>query len=142
MGKIIEYEGYNFEVLPESNSYKPFKVKCLENGEIKDSSINHKSAMDLIITLIEASNSSLELQSKDKEYVENIFSTYLKNKKLKEANNIVETKIAGKRIYGKVTIVKSDIYSKERVYLTDKFKIVARAEYRPIGISEIIVEEI
>ena len=138
IGEIVYKDGFSFKKIKSIDKERLYRVRCLENGEEKDSSINYDDAISLILGNISFAESRLIQKSKEKSYVKEIFEQNLKGYKLSEADDIVEDKILNKCIYGNIQREKFDNKS---VYKTDSFKIIVIREHGKY-ITSIQVEEI
>lgn len=141
MGDIIKQDGYTFEKIESKIAEKPYRVRCVETGDEKDSSISYEQAIYLILTPINYYKEKLVEDSKDREYVKNVFEKFLINNKLSELNKIVENEIAGTCITGRIIAIERQLDDLNQVYFTENYKITAICEYgRLRGITSILVE--
>lgn len=141
MRDTVKYQGYTFEKI-NAKGDRPYKVRCYETGEEKNSSISFEDAMNLIISPIEYSKSVLHIKSSEKSYVEGVFKDVLLNKKLSEINDIVKDEVAGKKIEGEIIFCDRDKFDKTQVYTTEIFKITAICERKRVRIiTNITIEE-
>lgn len=46
---IFEYKGYTFEKIKANIKQRPYKVRCLETSDTKDSSFSYEDAADMLV---------------------------------------------------------------------------------------------
>ncbi|MBN3346145.1 hypothetical protein EXM98_02935 [Clostridium botulinum] len=141
MGYMIKQDGYTFKKIESKIAEKPYRVRCIETGEEKDSSISYEQAICLILTPINSHREKLVEDSKDEQYVKNVFEKCLINNKLSELNEIVENQIAGTRIAGQIIAIQRQMCDLKQIYFTEHYKITAVCEYgRLKGVTSILIE--
>ena len=129
MRETITKEGFNFEVIKSTNPRRPYRVRCLESLEEKDSALSYDDAVCLLLTPMLAAKKQIEITSHDIEYVKKAFSILL-GKKKSQCDELVKNEIVNRGL------IKGTIYSlkeKERFqefkeYQTDVFIVTAYFE--------------
>ncbi len=125
MGNKFELEGYSFIKVKEKNNDRPFRVKFIETGEEKDSSISHISAASLLLEQYNFSQAIIDSNNKDESYIKKVFNEVLLGRKKSECDYLVKSQIVEKeRIKGKLISIQSrERAAKNKEYLTEYFKI-------------------
>lgn len=129
MDRFFEMNGYTFKAVKSTNPQRPFKVRCLQTLEEKDSAMSYEDAISLLLTPKLSCQAKLDEDSQNIEYVKNVFSILI-GKKKSECDEIVENDIANRGL------IKGTIYSikeKERFqvykeYKTENFLITVHFE--------------
>ena len=140
IGEIVYKDNFSFKKIKSIDKEIPYRVRCLENGEEKDSYISYEDAIELILGNISFAESRLIEKSKDESYIRGIFEQNLKGHKLSEADGIVKNKIS-EEIYGDVFYYRREKFSNKDVYTTSIYKVTAINEYGRY-ITSIQVEEL
>lgn len=98
---------YTFVELKAKKGYRPYRVRCLETGEEKDSSISYADAAGLLLDTYSFADELLKSDSQNQNYIEKIFSQLL-GKKKSECTSIVKDEIAlSGKIQGCITQISS-----------------------------------
>lgn len=145
MGNTSDYRGHKFLKIKSNNKERPYRVKCLETLEEKDSGCSYEAAADLIVSPMEFAQNNLKLNSKDIDYVRKTFEERLIGKKKSECDNIVINEILNR------TLIDGDIFyftdterfAEYKIYRTNHFEIKVLFENSlSRGATKIIVKEL
>lgn len=125
MGNTFEYRGYTFLKIKSNIKERPYRVKCLQTLEEKDSGCSYEAAADLIISPMEFAQSTLKLNSQDINYVKKIFENRLLGKKKSECDNIVENDICHSNLIDGDIFHYNDTerFAEQKIYRTNHFEI-------------------
>lgn len=140
MSEIFAKDGYTFEEIKADNPERPFKVKCLQTGDTKDSSIGSIEAADLLVDIYKFHENVSLKNNKDKEYVKKVFEEVLRDRKRFECDNLVKLKIVDeRRLSGTIISIKDN--SEYLKYATEQFivKVYFNNGFRR-AVTDIVVE--
>lgn len=122
--------GYTFVEIESKNSNRPYRVRCRETGEEKDSAISSEDAASLLINNEKFSKSWSHRHDEDEAYIKRIFTEVLLGRKKSECGSLVKNEITDKkRIAG--TIVSGsnqDRYVPYIEYQTEDFIVTVHFE--------------
>lgn len=123
MTSFIKREGYTFEEIQSIDIHRPYRVKCIETGETKDSAISFEDAINLLLGPMKFAISSLHVNSLDKEYVQKVFSEALIGKKKSNCNEIVENEIVERKVIEGIVyeVPEKEKFEPFKEYLTEHF---------------------
>lgn len=130
MGEVFNHNGYTFEKIKSNNKQRPFRVKCIETLEEKESGCSYEDAADLISSPLEFAKNAHILNSQDINYIQKTFEQVLIGKKKSECDYYVENDILN------MNLIEGNIYyfndtekfAKYKIYKTEYFKIEVRFE--------------
>ena len=143
MAEIKSSHGYTFKTIPHTNPQRPYRVRCMETLEEKDSALSYDDAISLLVQPMLFAQARHEFNSKDKFYIENVFSI-LKGKKKSQCDELVKSEIIDRDlVLGGVAIVEeTERFQKYKVYKTLYFRITILFENGLMcGCTKIIVEK-
>ena len=132
MDEDFMLEGYHFKRIKEIIADRPYRVRCIETQETKDSSYSLEDAAEMIVHSNNAMKKNLEeIASKDRKYVKHVFKEALIGKRKCECNTSIEENI------GKTRLAKNNIIFVDEkdddipilIYETDYFRIIVLFEY-------------
>lgn len=120
----FSYKGYKFIIIDSVNPQRPYNVRCIETGDIKDSAISYMDAAGLIICSVLFAKNKLENDSKNKEYVYRVFVEKFIGRKKSECDKIVNEILERQLINGNIIkLSEKEKYSQILEYYTENFKI-------------------
>lgn len=143
MENIFKQDKYTFKELPSQKGGRPYRVKCVETGEEKDSFISYADAAGLLIGTYNFADEIIKFNSQNKDYIEKIFHQLL-GKKKSQCSNLVREEIAPSgQIQGVITQIKSDDKLETKLkYQTEYFDISVLFENGLMrGATKIIIEK-
>ena len=125
MDNQFKINGYTFREIKSTNPHRPYRVRCIETGEEKDSSISYEEAAGLLVGQYEFAKDVWDRKCKDETYVKQIFSNALLGRKKSECDEAVKTEIVEQgKIKGTVlSIVSEDKFAEYKEYQTEHFLI-------------------
>lgn len=132
MDEDFMLEGYHFKRIKEVIADRPYRVKCIETQETKDSPYSLKDAAEMIVHSNNAMKKNLEeMASKDRKYVKHIFEKILVGKRKCECNasiekNMGKTRLANNNI---IFVCEKDGDIPRLIYKTDYFCIMVLFRY-------------
>lgn len=124
MKNIFKQDKYTFEELTPKKGGRPYRVKCVETGEEKDSSISYTDAAGLLIGTYNFADEIIKSNSQNQDYIEKIFHQLL-GKKKSQCSSLVREKIAPSgQIQGCITQIQSDDKLEAKLkYQTEYFDV-------------------
>lgn len=81
MNDTFKYQGYTFLKIKSNNKERPYKVRCLETSEEKDSGCSYNAAADLIVSPLVFAKKNLSQKSRNISYVKKTFENVLLGRK-------------------------------------------------------------
>lgn len=125
MNNRFQIDGYTFEKTKGSNKHRPYKVRCLETNDYKESAISYEDAASLLTAQYAFAKAMKEGKRKDEVYVKSIFSELLVGKKISQCDRLVEEEIVNKgKLTGEiVSVINSDISAEYKEYRTEFFTV-------------------
>ena len=128
MNAIFELKGDHFQQIKAIIAERPYRVKCIETSETKDSAFSFEDAADMIVQAANSMKKNMkEIHSKDREYVKRVFTEALIGKKKCECNASIE-KNAEKTCLAENRIAFVGVKDDALIYETDYFRIMALFE--------------
>lgn len=123
MGNIFKIEEYSFTEIKSNNHNRPFRVRCLETGEEKDSAISYEDAAWLIIGPNRFAKSIIDGHNQDEIYIREVFTEVLLGRKKSECDDLVKSEIVERgRIRGTIVSIQSqERFAEYKEYQTDYF---------------------
>lgn len=115
MDEQFKQDGFTFVCINSSQPERPYRVRCLETGDTKDSALSYEDAAGLIVGPLMYAAKKLEIDSKDPIYVKKVFEQHLLGRKKSQCNAIVEEEIVGRQL------IRGDIYCKAEKERFEKF---------------------
>ena len=121
----FKVDKYTFKEIKSTNSYRPFRVRCVETGDEKDSSISCEDAAMLLVGQYQFAEDIWSNNCKDEKYVQQIFADALLGRKKSECDEVVEQEIVRQeKIKGKIfSIASEDKYALYKEYRTEHFLV-------------------
>lgn len=125
MDEQFTRDGFTFLQIKSRNPERPYKVRCLETGETKDSALSYEDAAGLITGPLMYAKRKLELDSQTSSYVKDVFERHLLGRKKSECGSIVEEEIVGRTLIKGLIIQKKEKekYEKFIEYETEHFLV-------------------
>ncbi|MBQ8575243.1 MAG: hypothetical protein IJ447_04245 [Clostridia bacterium] len=125
MEEIFEYKGYNFKAIKSINKQRPYRVRCIETNTENDSVLSYIDAASLLITPIISAKEKLLSDSKNAEYVHNVFEKLLIGKTQSESDELVKNEIVYRNlINGKITrLTDTERFPEYIIYCTEYFRV-------------------
>lgn len=125
MEEFFEYEGYNFKVIKSINKQRPYRVHCIETNTENDSALSYIDAASLLITPIISAKEKLIADSKNPEYVRNVFEKLLIGKTQSESDELVKNEIVYRDLIdGNITrLTNTERFPEYIIYCTEYFKV-------------------
>ena len=119
------YKGYTFKKIKSTDKERPYKVKCLETSDEKDSGCSYEAVADLIASPLEFSKNILLQKSQDINYVKNIFEEVLLGNKKSDCDELVENNIANANLIDGTIYYFTDkeLFAEYKIYKTTNFEI-------------------
>ncbi len=130
MENTFSLDGYSFIEIKSNNRHRPFKVRCIETTEEKDSAISYGDAAGLLINQYNFAQSIIDSNNKDESYVKKVFTDVLLGRKKSECDNLVKGEIIEKeRISGEIVSIQSqERFAEYKEYVTENFIITVLFE--------------
>ena len=139
MDKFV-IDGFTFEVMKEIVPYRPFRVKCIETGDLGESAISNEDAARLILNQIRFSEERHLADSQNLDFVKRAFFETLQEVKIKDCDQVVKEKLYP--LFPKGLNLGESNKDSYKTYFTDLFKITVlfnRGKVFPM--TYVIVEE-
>ena len=86
MSETFEREGYHFQEVRAIIKQRPYRVRCIETGDFKDSEVSYGDAAMLILQEIKFAES----HSQDVDYVKQMFINKLLGKTKGECDEVIK----------------------------------------------------
>jgi len=77
----FKVEGYSFIEIKSNNHHRPFRVRCIETRDEKDSAISYRDAAELLTCQYIFAKNIDDKNNMDEEYVKKVFTDSLLGKK-------------------------------------------------------------
>jgi len=139
MDKFV-IDGFTFEEMKGIVSYRPFRVKCIETGDLEDSAISNEDAARLIISRIRFREERRLADSQNLDFVKRMFSERLQGVKIRDCDQVVKEKLIP--LFPKGLSLGDTDGDSYKIYLTDLFKITVLFDKGKVfPMTDIIVEE-
>lgn len=124
-------DGFTFLCINSHNPERPYKVRCLETGETKESALSYEDAAGLISGPLMYAKRKLEIDSQTPSYVKEVFERHLLGRKKSECSGIVEEEIVGRNLIKGMIIQKPEKEKFEKFieYETEYFSVCVSFEY-------------
>ena len=145
MEEIFEYKGYSFKVIKSINKQRPYRVRCIETNTENDSALSYIDAASLLITPVISAEEKLLTNSKNADYVLNVFEKLLIGKTMLESDELVENEIVYRNlIKGNITrLTNTERFPEYIIYCTEYFRVKVIFQSRiPRKAIKIEVEDI
>lgn len=97
MENKFNVEGYSFIEINSNNNHRPFRVRCIETREEKDSAISYRDAAELLTCQYKFAQNLDDKNNIDERYVRKVFTDILLGKKKSECDNLVRSEIVEKK---------------------------------------------
>lgn len=125
MENQFRLNGYTFKQIKSNNPHRPYRVRCIETGDEKDSAISYEEAASLLTGQYAFAKSMWEINCKDEKYVKEVFSNVLLGRKKSECDELVKSEIVEQeKIKGTITsIISDDKFAKYKEYQTEFFVV-------------------
>jgi hypothetical protein len=123
-------EGYSFIEVNSNNSHRPFRVRCIETREEKDSAISYRDAAELLTCQYKFAQNLDDKNNIDEGYIRKVFTDILLGKKKSECDNLVRSEIVEKkRIRGEIISIQSqEKFAENKEYVTQYFLVTVLFE--------------
>lgn len=145
MDNIFSHRNYTFKIIKSKDDNRPFRVRCLETSDEKDSACSYEDAANRIIEPLEFAKNTRRSNSQDIDYVKRIFEQTLIGKKKSECDDLVRENIFDRDlIEGTIYYFKDEErFAEYKKYQTNNFEIMVLFE-RSIrcGATKIVVSKI
>ncbi len=130
MENKFNVEGYSFIEVNSNNSHRPFRVRCIETREEKDSAISYRDAAELLTCQYKFAQNLDDKNNIDEGYVRKVFTDILLGKKKSECDNLVRSEIVEKkRITGEIISIQSqEKFAENKEYVTQYFLVTVLFE--------------
>ena len=145
MEEIFEYKGYSFKVIKSINKQRPYIVRCIVTNTENDSALSYIDAASLLITPVISAEEKLLTNSKNADYVLNVFEKLLIGKTMLESDELVENEIVYRNlIKGNITrLTNTERFPEYIIYCTEYFRVKVIFQSRiPRKAIKIEVEDI
>lgn len=121
----FKVDKYTFKEIKSTNSHRPFRVRCVETGDEKDSSISCENAATILVEQYQLAENVWDNKCKDEKYVWQVFADALLGRKKSECDEVVEQEIVGQeKIKGDIfSIASEDKYALYKEYRTEHFLV-------------------
>jgi hypothetical protein len=123
-------EGYSFIEVKSNNHHRPFRVRCIETREEKDSAISYRDAAELLTCQYKFAQNLDDNNNMDEGYVRKVFTDTLLGKKKSECDDLVRSEIVEKkRIRGEIISIQSqEKFAETKEYVTESFLVTVLFE--------------
>ena len=74
---LFEISGFHFKPIKSTNDHRPYRIKCIETLDEKDSALSYQDAANLLITPILFVRQKLTDDSQNMNYVRTVFEKVL-----------------------------------------------------------------
>lgn len=74
---LFEISGFHFKPIKSTNDHRPYRIKCIETLDEKDSALSYQDAANLLITPILFARQKLTDDSQNMNYVRTVFEKVL-----------------------------------------------------------------
>ena len=74
---LFEISGFHFKSIKSTNDHRPYRIKCIETLDEKDSALSYQDAANLLITPILFVRQKLTDDSQNMNYVRTVFEKVL-----------------------------------------------------------------
>lgn len=130
MENKFNVEGYSFIEINSNNNHRPFRVRCIETREEKDSAISYRDAAELLTCQYKFAQNLDDKNNIDERYVRKVFTDILLGKKKSECDNLVRSEIVEKkRIKGEIISIQSrEKFAENKEYVTQYFLVTVLFE--------------
>lgn len=130
MENKFKVDGYSFIEIKSNNSHRPFRVRCTETREEKDSAISYRDAAELLTCQYKFAQNLTEKNNMDEGYVRKVFTDILLGKKRSECDDLVKGEIVEKkRIRGEIVSIQSqEKFAETKEYITESFIVTVLFE--------------
>lgn len=130
MENIFKMDEYSFIEIKSNNYHRPFRVRCIETREEKDSAISCRDAAGLLTCQYKFVQNLTDGNNKDEGYVRKVFTDILLGKKKSECDDLVKGEIVEKeRIRGEIVSIQSqEKFAETKEYVTEYFIVTVLFE--------------
>jgi hypothetical protein len=130
MENMFKLDGYSFIEIKSNNYHRPFRVRCIETRDEKDSAISYRDAAGLLIGQYNFAQTIIDSNNRDESYVRKVFTDVLLGRKKSECDNLVKSDIVEQeRIRGEIISIQSqEKFAKTKEYITEYFIVTVHFE--------------
>lgn len=115
---------YTFVEIESKNNHRPYRVKCVETGEEKESAINYADAAGLLLGIYEFNDATSKSNSQNETYIKEVFHQLLNRKKSECAIIVKEQIVPSRKVLGCITqILDNEKYETTLHYQTECFDV-------------------
>lgn len=130
MENMFKLDGYSFIEIKSNNYHRPFRVRCIETRDEKDSAISYRDAAGLLISQYNFAQIIIDSNNRDESYVRKVFTDVLLGRKKSECDNLVKSDIVEQeRIRGEIISIQSqEKFAETKEYITEYFIVTVLFE--------------
>lgn len=130
MDNKFKVDGYSFIEIKSNNPHRPFRVRCIETREEKESAISYRDAAELLTCQYKFAQTLADNNNMDEGYVRKVFTDILLGKRKSMCDDLVKGEIVEKkRIRGDIVSIQSqEKFAETKEYVTEFFIVTVLFE--------------